>query len=306
MATKFSLWFSSCVWLAVSLSVNGASRIRREPACLDGTYNFTTWSCCNCPVGQRVIQHCSNGNKKDGKCEICENGKYNSEPSNRETCHPCTSCAQANANLEVEEECTIGRDTKCRCKTDHFCSSESCTICHPCKKCGFGGVKEACTANSDAVCNENGGVIAGIIIAVIIILVLIPGAVVGIIWIARRKQKKEDEKSKEKLIRRLSDVDIDPHLSDIARELGWKNARNLALRTGISMTTAESYEMEYRNDAEERTLQLLLTWVEKEGRQASKKLIENLVDMKQKKKAEQIRDILLKHSSPSNNPASNC
>lgn len=104
----------------------------------------------------------------------------------------------------------------------------------------------------------------------------------------------------------FSDVDIDPHLPDIARELGWKNARTLALRTGISVATTESYEMEYRYDAEERTLQLLFKWVEKEGRQASKKLIENLVDMKQKKKAKQIRDILLKHSSLSNNPASNC
>lgn len=104
----------------------------------------------------------------------------------------------------------------------------------------------------------------------------------------------------------FSDVDIVPHLPDIARELGWKNARTVALRTGISEVTTESYEMEYRNDAEERTLQLLFKWVEKEGKQASKKLIENLVDMKQKKKATQIRDILLKHSSPSNNPASNC
>uniref|UniRef100_A0A3P8Q107 Tumor necrosis factor receptor superfamily member 6 n=2 Tax=Astatotilapia calliptera TaxID=8154 RepID=A0A3P8Q107_ASTCA len=313
MATKFSLWFSSCVWLAVSLcvcfassqrhrSVNGASRIRREPECLDGTYNFTNWSCCNCPVGQRVIEHCTNGNKMNGKCEICERDTYNSEPSDRETCHRCTSCAQANANLEVEEECTAGRDTKCRCKEDHFCSSESCTICHPCKKCGIGGVKEACTANSDAVCNGNGGAIAGIII----LFLVFSGAVVGIIWIAKRKQKKEDEKSKEKLIRRLSDVDIVPHLPDIARELGWKNARTLALHTGISVVTTESYEMEYRNDAEERTLQLLFKWVEKEGKQASKKLIENLVDMKQKKKATQIRDILLKHSSPSNNPANNC
>lgn len=104
----------------------------------------------------------------------------------------------------------------------------------------------------------------------------------------------------------FSDVDIVPHLPDIARELGWKNARTLALHTGISVVTTESYEMEYRNDAEERTLQLLFKWVEKEGKQASKKLIENLVDMKQKKKATQIRDILLKDSLPSNNPSNNC
>uniref|UniRef100_A0A3B4FD20 Tumor necrosis factor receptor superfamily member 6 n=1 Tax=Pundamilia nyererei TaxID=303518 RepID=A0A3B4FD20_9CICH len=254
-----------------------------EPECLDGTYNFRNWTCCNCPVGQRVIRHCTNGNRRDGKCEICEKDTYNSEPSDRETCHRCTSCAQANANLEVEEECTVGRDTKCRCKEDHFCSSESCTICHPCKKCGIGGVKEACTDNSDAVCNGDGG-------GKVFLILVIAGAVVGIIWIASE----------------YFYVDIVPHLPDIARELRWKNARTLALRTGISLVTTESYEMEYRNDAEERTVQLLFKWVEKEGKQASKKLIENLVDMKQQKKATQIRDILLKHSSPSNNPASNC
>ncbi|CAI5654356.1 unnamed protein product [Oreochromis niloticus] len=310
MATKFSLWFNICVWLAVSLcicfassqrhrSVNGTSRIRRE-TCEDGAYDYEKRSCCKCPIGQQVTQHCTN--QSDTKCEICESGTYNSVPNDLKTCQPCTSCAQANANLEVEEECTAGRDTKCRCKKDHFCTTESCTICHPCKKCGIGGVKEACTTNSDAVCNENGGAIAGIIILVL----FIAGAIVGIIWITRSKQKKEDEKSKETLIHLLPDVDIDPHLPDIARELGWRDARNLALRTGINAATIDSYEMEYRNDAEERTLQLLLKWVEKEGKQASKKLIENLVDMKQKKKAEQIRDILLKRSSPSNNPASNC
>lgn len=46
----------------------------------------------------------------------------------------CVTFLNFSANLEVEEECTAGRDTKCRCKEDHFCSSESCTICHPCKK----------------------------------------------------------------------------------------------------------------------------------------------------------------------------
>ncbi|KAL3971957.1 phosphoinositide-3-kinase regulatory subunit alpha/beta/delta [Sarotherodon galilaeus] len=299
MATKFSLWFNTYVWLAVSLcvcfassqrhrSVNGTSRIRRE-TCEDGTYDYEKRSCCKCPIGRRVTQHCTN--QSDTKCEICESGTYNSVPNGLETCLPCTSCAWENANLEVEEECTAGRNTKCRCKKDHFCSSESCTICHPCKKCDIGGIKQACTANSDTVCNENGGAIAGIVILVL----FIAGAT--------------DEKSKKILeqvivhimhlhflMRLIFYVDIDPLLPDIAREVGWKDARTLALRIGIN----------YRNDAEERTLKLLLRWAQKEGKQASKKLIENLVDMNQKKKAEQIRDILSKHSSPSNNPASNC
>ncbi|XP_063347615.1 tumor necrosis factor receptor superfamily member 6 [Pelmatolapia mariae] len=316
MATKFSLWFNSCVWLAVSLcvcfassqrhrSVNGTSRIRRE-TCVDGTYNKI---CCKCPVGQRVTKHCTN--ESDTECKICESDTYNSVPSDLETCQPCTSCAQPNANLEVEEECTAGRNAKCRCKKDHFCSSESCTICHPCKKCDIGGIKRACTANSDTVCNENGGgnLSGGAIAGIVIVVLIIAGAISALIWKKRSKQKKENENrenDKKDDTPLLPDVDIIPHLPDIAKELGWRDARNLALRTGINVAAIESYEMDYRNDAEERTLQLLLKWAQKEGKQASKKLIENLEEMNQKKKADQIRDILLKRSSPSNNPASNC
>ncbi|KAL3971956.1 actin-binding protein IPP [Sarotherodon galilaeus] len=307
----FSLWFNTYVWLAVSLCVCFASSVNGNKRCEDGTYDYEKRSCCKCPVGRRVTQHCTNQN--DTKCEICKSGTYNSVPNGLETCHPCTSCAHENANLEEEDKCTAGKDTKCRCKKDHFCSSEICTICHPCKKCDIGGIKQACTANSDTVCNENGGgnlsggAIAGIVILVLIII--IAGAIFALIWKKWSKQKKENENhenDKKDDIPLLPDVDIEPHLPDIARELGWRDARNLALRSGINAATIDTCEMDYRNDAEERTLQLLLKWVQKEGKQASKKLIENLEEMNQKKKAEQIRDILSKHSSPSNNPASNC
>lgn len=69
--------------------------------------DFLLHHLCLHSVGQRVIQHCTDGNKKYGKCEICEDGTYNSEPSNRETCQPCKSCAQANGTIMIEHGCSF-------------------------------------------------------------------------------------------------------------------------------------------------------------------------------------------------------
>lgn len=88
-------------------------------------------------------------------------------------------------------------------------------------------------------------------------------------------------------------------MPDIAQELGWSYMKNIALRTGIKDGIIEACEIDYKNSAEEQTLQLLKRWVEKEGKEAPKKLVKTLKEMDKKGKAEKIIGILSKANSAS-------
>uniref|UniRef100_A0A3Q0QXB4 TNFR-Cys domain-containing protein n=1 Tax=Amphilophus citrinellus TaxID=61819 RepID=A0A3Q0QXB4_AMPCI len=229
-----------------------------------GSYELEGRTCCLCSAGQRVKEHCTPDSQNDGQCEHCENGTYNSVANFQETCQPCTSCSHPNAHLEEEEPCTIVRNTKCRCKKHHFCSSKECTICHPCKICGFGGIKADCTATSDTVCNDAGGAIAGI---VVLVFILVIGAIVAAGYVVIRRKTRDSEY--------FYNVNLEPLLPDTAKELGWKDMRSVAGHTGVTVTVTESCKMEHPNDPKEQTLQLLRRWLVLEWiKQASIQLLD--------------------------------
>ncbi|XP_030603219.1 tumor necrosis factor receptor superfamily member 6-like [Archocentrus centrarchus] len=193
MTAKLFALFIICVWVFLdkSISIEG-----RRQVCADGSYELEGRTCCLCTAGQRVKEHCTPDSQNDGQCEHCENGTYNSVANFQETCQPCTSCSHPNANLEEEEPCTIVRNTKCRCKKHHFCSSKECTICQSCKICGFGGIKADCTATSDTVCNDAGGAIAGI---VVLVFILVIGAIVAAGYVVIRRKTRDRNRQKEQV-----------------------------------------------------------------------------------------------------------
>ncbi|KAF6736961.1 Tumor necrosis factor receptor superfamily member 6 [Oryzias melastigma] len=170
--------------------------------CADGTYQHEGVTCCLCGPGQKVLKHCTR-NPNDGECGFCEEGKtYREEPTSETTCEPCDSCSHPNANLEVVEQCTTSRNSKCGCQKDYYCDSkESCVVCHSCKTCESTGVKIACNGTSNTVCYDskggNAGTIAGIIISIVIIL----GVIGGILYWKKKKGKTngEDEPDSEEL-----------------------------------------------------------------------------------------------------------
>ncbi|XP_049456060.1 tumor necrosis factor receptor superfamily member 23 isoform X2 [Epinephelus fuscoguttatus] len=198
-STKFPAWFFTfnVILLCVSASLSSAQLTTGSRTCNDGTYEHNGRICCLCGAGLYLEQHCTM-NLQVGICKTCDPGTYNSQPNSQRSCEPCTSCTQPNANLEVDERCTPARDTKCRCKKDHYCSSgpETCRICYPCKECGPKGVKVACTARNDTVCNEktdggdNTGMIVGIVGAVLAVLVLGLG-LAAYCWKIRNGRKRQ-------------------------------------------------------------------------------------------------------------------
>ncbi|KAM4729220.1 tumor necrosis factor receptor superfamily member 6 isoform 2-T2 [Anableps anableps] len=166
----------------IRLSFQKLFRVKRQQ-CQDGTYEHEGRTCCRCAAGQQVKEHCTTV-PNDGKCELCEKGTYNSEANSREFCDFCTSCDHENANLEEEEPCTPLKDTKCRCKKDHYCPGDgtACKICFACETCEATGVKKPCSATNNTVCNEEskglgGGAVAAIVITVLAVVAVVNGIV---------------------------------------------------------------------------------------------------------------------------------
>ncbi|KAK7904794.1 hypothetical protein WMY93_017401 [Mugilogobius chulae] len=227
-------------------------------------------------VSYRLEADCTG--QSQTRCEACIKGKeYQSQANSLKTCEPCTSCDQPNANLEVDTKCTAVSDATCKCKENHYCPSgkKPCKICEPCQVCGSEGIKVECSATNNTICNDKPSVK----------LVVQP-----VSW--------------QKALLLLCVYDITTfyrsilnqvkgsHIPEIAGKIGWKTMKNLAMTNNISNVKIEDIEQNYPNDSSERTNALLREWEEKEGRNASQKLVDCLKKMKEKKKLEEVLEIL--------------
>ncbi|XP_031162909.1 tumor necrosis factor receptor superfamily member 23 isoform X2 [Sander lucioperca] len=300
-SSKFPVWFIILALLSLLVSATSSSNEgqNRSQPCVDGTYEHEGRNCCLCGAGLHLKEHCTT-NLQFGTCETCPKETYSIYPNNQKSCEPCTSCLQPNANLEVEEPCTPARDTRCRCKHNHYCSSDikPCKICNPCKVCAK-GIKVDCTANSDRVCNDKteGDNKVAIIVGIIVIVVVI-GLAIGLLLKRRRNRKRQhqveltDFNAAESQFLRAPVVDLQPHLPDIAEVIGWRDLEVVAIRSSIPNTAIEACKINHPHSIEEATLELLKIWVEKNGREASRNLVQILQRSGKRDKAEKVMDIL--------------
>lgn len=88
------------------------------------------------------------------------------------------------------------------------------------------------------------------------------------------------------------DVDLQPHLPEIAELIGWKVMRDIAMSSSIPNTTIDSVQQNNPRDAQEQTLELLKIYVERQGKEAAKNLIEKLETSKHKGTAEKVAGLL--------------
>ncbi|TNN81814.1 Tumor necrosis factor receptor superfamily member 6 [Liparis tanakae] len=93
-------------------------------------------------------------------------------------------------------------------------------------------------------------------------------------------------------------VDLQPHLSDIAETIGWRDMHVVAMKSRIESAIIESCRLDYPNDSQEQTLRLLHIWVESQGREASRVLIQSLQTSDRRGKAEKVMAILSKSELP--------
>ncbi|XP_028280042.1 tumor necrosis factor receptor superfamily member 6 [Parambassis ranga] len=299
--STLSAWTIIVLFFVAASLTSASSRVhlrgKRQAGCQDGSYTHEGRTCCMCAAGLRLVKHCTATSPNDGKCSICEPNTYNSLPNYKETCEPCKSCSQPSANMEVAEPCTAARNTKCRCKTGYYCSSDTdCIACHPCKECGDAGVKTACNATSDAVCNdESQANHTAIIVSVVIIIIIFAIAFAGALYLFFRKRQHSNEpqpaEQVDPLLPQLKGLELQPLLPDLAEVLGWKTMKEVAMRTGMLNTAIESCRQNHPGNAQEQTLELLSTWVERQGREAPEKLITTLHTSRERMKEERVRKI---------------
>ncbi|XP_070833260.1 tumor necrosis factor receptor superfamily member 6 [Chaetodon trifascialis] len=295
---KSPVWFTIIVLFSHRVSV-----VVSSSQCVDGNYSHAGRDCCLCAAGQRLVEHCST-NLNYGKCDPCDPDKYSSHPTSEMSCEPCTSCAQI-MNLEEDEPCTAAQDRKCRCKKDHFCGSttEICRLCYPCKQCGAEGIKVPCAGHNDTVCNDkiegmvSGGKIAGAVVGVIALIAVVGVAV--FFWKKKKRQQTPDKlpngNEADVEMQHLK-VDLQPHLSDIARVIGWKDMKDVAVRSRMRNTDIEACKLDHPSDSQEQTFQLLREWTESQGMNAGITLIQSLRNGGKIRKAEEVEDILSRGS----------
>ncbi|XP_044229795.1 tumor necrosis factor receptor superfamily member 6 [Thunnus albacares] len=293
----FIIFALSLVSVPSSTDGKGLIRSRRQDSnvCADGTYVHGNRSCCQCRAGYRRTESCD-VSPDNRECHRCEEGTYSSHPTVQTTCEPCTQCDD-NANLEVDKHCSTDRNSKCRCKKDHYCDKEEpCTFCFPCKACGVYGIKVACTATNNTVCNEVNMliIIPCVIIPIFILIVLI----VLWRWIKRRAQQNinQQENGNATLVEMrpltVPRVDLTPHLPEIAEHIGFNDMKAIAMRYRIPQGTIDNCQLDHPNHAQQQTIQLLKIWVESQGMDASVKLIQNLENSGKKLTAKKVVDIL--------------
>ncbi|XP_041867040.1 tumor necrosis factor receptor superfamily member 6 isoform X2 [Melanotaenia boesemani] len=305
MADSF-IWFSICCAFFVLFIVNNESLASSSnSSCSDGV--DPNDGCCLCPAGQRVKQRCTATSQT--VCELCERGTYNA-PSSLEKCQPCTSCAHPNANLEEAEACSPGRDTKCRCKKDYFCGSdtEPCKLCHLCTTCGSEGIKQDCNATSDRVCNDENTatnvpivpIVSVVLVSVLVLIALIVG--VGIWrWKTQRKKKsigdqeQQNESAMEMQDLQVPDVDLEPLVPELSEKLGWTVMKDVAISSKISKIAIDNCVRNHQGNSQEQTCELLGIWIEKVGHGGSRELIRILRKLEKKATADKVLDMLMRN-----------
>ncbi|XP_075997807.1 tumor necrosis factor receptor superfamily member 6-like [Genypterus blacodes] len=295
-----------------SYDFTGIFRFKRS-VCPNGTYNHEGRPCCLCGASYRLTKHCQN-TPDDRTCDPCPADTYSSHPNAQMNCQPCTSCQHPDAGLEEADRCSPARDAVCQCKQNHYCtnSEQPCKVCLLCKDCGDAGVKEGCTDTSDTVCSEKseGGNTLAIALGVpaaIVVLVLI-----GLfVWCMKRQCLNRNQRSvqvsggpTEKEMENLTvpDVDLTPHLTEVANVLGWMVMRDVA-RSSDMKVDIENSKLNHPSDAHEQTLTLLSNWIEKQGSGASRALVEALQSSKKKDTKEKLMKLLQDISNRSNSPA---
>lgn len=95
----------------------------------------------------------------------------------------------------------------------------------------------------------------------------------------------------------LSDIDPERHVPDLAKVIGWRDMRIVAMSSGISKIEIENCEQVHHVDLNERTIALLNIYVEKLGRGWGEKLRTSLLRQQKKNKAEQVERILLQENN---------
>ncbi|XP_040183978.1 tumor necrosis factor receptor superfamily member 26-like isoform X2 [Rana temporaria] len=219
--------------------------------CDDNEYLVSNRCCQKCPARTRVSISCS-VNHGLGDCRNCITGKdFTAFPNGLNTCLPCRACR---GDEVVVEECTLTRNTLCKCKQGTYlcqanmnCSSTG--TCSTCSSCPEGqGIKYPCNATANTVCEDlvemsipnlhQIGLIIGLSVATAVILLLIGFIICGY---RHRRKRKEDHPVKDQTA-------ADDNFPDNVSNSEFSDSEQHSNRSSIRLINDETFpDIEYHS-----------------------------------------------------------
>ncbi|KAJ7324174.1 hypothetical protein JRQ81_017194 [Phrynocephalus forsythii] len=232
--------------------------------------SFGVICCESCPPG--YVAATIGCTKEDNKtrCKKCTQGEDYMDHYNYNTkCLRCSGCDGPHG-MEVEENCTINQNTKCKCVTDHFCDSAPCRHCTPCDTCANGRVLEPCKETKNTQCEETGQTRQHTVIYVIIFIVLGILVVSFLVWKKLNNKQKtyvsadvNPGNERNQLI--YPDIDLSPHLAAIAEEMNLDDVRRFVRKLRVSPSRIDAVRNDNQNNATEEKIKLLELWYQENG-----------------------------------------
>ncbi|XP_015280102.1 PREDICTED: tumor necrosis factor receptor superfamily member 6 [Gekko japonicus] len=272
---------------------------KRDVVCPSGKHRSGDTCCDLCEPGYVKDKNCTTSTKTI--CKKCKEGKeYMDDYNYLSKCIRCSFCDPEHG-FEVDKPCNSSQNVKCRCRHGFFCnSSEPCRHCDPCSKCENGIVVEECNQTSDTICGRKQYLLW--IIGVVILLVLIVVAVI-IRWKYRhkgnwmpKKQINDEQRPVELKPLIYPDIDLTPHISDIAEEMTLAQVKKFVRKQGLSNPTVDRIISENMHDATEQKIKLLDSWYQEKGiKGAYRTLISSLRDLKERVLADLIEQKMACH-----------
>ncbi|XP_058527018.1 tumor necrosis factor receptor superfamily member 6 [Ochotona princeps] len=230
--------------------------------------------CCrSCPPGTRKHADCT-ANWGEPECKSCKEGKeYTDEYHYSSECRRCNLC-DGEHGLEVETNCTVTQNTKCRCKPNFFCDALQCEHCNPCTRCEHGIIEE-CTRTSNTKCK---------------------------VWAVCKKRRKEKRHQGESAILKsetvpmnFSDIDIGKYITIFAEEMKINEVKEFVRKNGINEAKIDEIKNDNLQDTAEQKVQLLRNWYQLHGKKdAYNTLIQGLRKANLCALAEKFQDIVQK------------
>ncbi|XP_034994349.1 tumor necrosis factor receptor superfamily member 6 isoform X3 [Zootoca vivipara] len=266
----------------------------------DTQYPFQGRCCDSCKPGSFAKRKGCTKDNRTTSCEKCIDGEeymdnYNYHPK----CLRCSHC-DSEHGFEVEKNCTIHQNVKCRCKSGYFCnSSEPCRHCAPCDECKGGKILESCTQTNNTRCDRTEIVQdkkAEIIAPVVVVLgISITG--IGIMCYVCKKKKtakynvKEPPNGMEMEPLHYPDLDLLPHIPVIAEEMLLSQVMSFVRRLNMTPNRIDVIMNDNPNNAAEQKIKLLECWYQEHGtKDAYKTLITTLKDLRLCATADKIQE----------------
>ncbi|KAM4852526.1 tumor necrosis factor receptor superfamily member 6 [Thomomys bottae] len=250
-----------------------------------------------CQPGTRKCADCSN-NGVEPVCKPCQEGKEYTDKEHYSTkCRRCGSC-DGEHGLEVETNCNLTQDIKCRCKPNFYCNASVCDHCDPCATCEH-GIIEKCTPTSNTKCKIEMLVSRSRLqwLWSLLLIPIIGGVILWVYWRHRGRRGHPEHKASndETMPLNYLDVDLSKYITDIAEQMTINQVKDFVRKNNVNEAKIDEIKNNHLQDTAEQKVQLLRHWYQSHGKKgAFNTLIESLRKANLCALEEKIQDMIRK------------